>query len=262
MTDAIAPPKCHNKSKGRTLSDEEAKVEQINDAFLADIEANNVSNIKKALDEGQNPNVGTESGESSVHLAMRAPTTDILKALIAKDAHLEFQDDYDKRPIEIGIEGGANQVEHIKVLLKQKVIKDGVEVLAVDLRKRNAKKGTNLLHTAAWVGNLEATKVLLETAEFDDMLEDTNIQGQTALHLAAFRAPTELCQKLVERGANPAAKEKNARRISKETPEEMALSMGRDDTSAYLRTLTTGLNAVTFAARMKHKARSGQATGT
>ena len=193
MTDAIAPPKCHNKSKGRTLSDEEAKVEQINDAFLADIEANNVSNIKKALDEGQNPNVGTESGESSVHLAMRAPTTDILKALIAKDAHLEFQDDYDKRPIEIGIEGGANQVEHIKVLLKQKVIKDGVEVLAVDLRKRNAKKGTNLLHTAAWVGNLEATKVLLETGEFDDILEDTNIQGQTALHLAAFRAPTELC---------------------------------------------------------------------
>jgi hypothetical protein len=56
---------------------------------------------------------------------------------------------------------------------------------------------------------------------------------------------------LVDAGADAVAVEKNSRRLSKETPEDMARAMGRDDTANYLRDLTVATNAVRFAAKMK-----------
>ena len=71
------------------------------------------------------------------------------------------------------------------------------------------------------------------------------------LHVAAFRAPKTVATMLTEAGANHKAVEKNGRRLSKETPMEMATAMGREDTAEYLKSLDVTLNAVTFASRIK-----------
>lgn len=170
----MCEPKCTIKSKGRTLSEEEAQAEKRNDAFLDLIEKNDVVGVAKALSEGQDPNVANESGESAVHLAMRCPTTDILKALIVKGAYLEFEDTYSKRPIEVGIENGADKIEHVRLLLGHQVVRD-------KLTRKNAKSGTTLLHTAAWVGNTEATRELLGGKYFEGLLEGWSMRIRTQL---------------------------------------------------------------------------------
>ena len=53
--------------------------------------------------------------------------------------------------------------------------------------------------------------------------------------------------------------EKSSRRISKETPEDMAMAMGREDTANYLKDMRTAADAVKFAARMKMKGKAAKA---
>lgn len=61
---------------------------------------------------------------------------------------------------------------------------------------------------------------------------------------------------VVQAGADVNAIEKSSRRISKETPEDMAMAMGREDTANYLKDLRTAADAVRFAARMKMKGKA------
>jgi len=115
-----------------------------------------------------------------------------------------------------------------------------------------------VLHDVAWNGNAPACEMLLKSKAFGNEegmvhLETHNNQGQTAMHVAAFRSPKALVMHLTEAGADVMAVEKNGRRLSKETPEDMAMAMGREDTAKYLRELSTATNAVKFAARMKMK---------
>ena len=51
----------------------------------------------------------------------------------------------------------------------------------------------NLLHEAVWVDQLSIVQMLLESGAFDGRMEETVKLGNTALHLAAFRATPEVC---------------------------------------------------------------------
>jgi len=225
------------------------------------------------LASGQSPNVGTDTGKSSVHLAMKLSTIDILQTLIASGAYVDFPDDYNECPIEDGIKAGESQAGHVQILLNQMhTTSDGMQQRVVNIRKKHAKTGNTLIHDCAWCANKKVTELLLETGEFGSSdqsggegLEELNAHGQTALHLAAFRSSKTHCDVLVKAGANPNAREKNGRRLSKETPCEMAESMGRHDTADYLRSFkdvaSTVVQQNSIVNFMKANQQSRQPTG-
>ena len=256
-TVAVAIPKCRNKSKGGVaLSDADKAIEDADQEFLKLIAANDFEGAKMCLDAGQDPNVGNENGESAVHLAvMSATDVRLLELLIARGAYVDFDDNYFKRPIQTCIETcndeGDKPGSEIFKLLQNVKGSSGKPV--IDLTRKHPKNQNTLLHTAAWYGNVALGQLLLDTKLFDDNLEDLNKEGQTALHVASFRSPKAMVQALIDAGSNPQAKEKNSRRLSKETPVMMASSMGKIETVKYLKDLETAVDSIKFYTKLKAK---------
>lgn len=60
--------------------------------------------------------------------------------------------------------------------------------MVIDLRATRERDGHTVLHDLAWAGNVQCARLVLDTHMCDDMLEARNRQGQTALHVAAFRS--------------------------------------------------------------------------
>lgn len=243
----VKPCRCKPKSAS-ALSDEDQEMYKKDNDFLELIATGDLAGVETMIKGGQEVNVGNEQGESSCHKAAKLTEIAMLKTLIKHGAHADYSDSYGNRPINIAMQMGEDCLEHVNYLLSLKDTKGGP---AVNLQLANFKTGNTLLHDAAWIGNTEACEALLKTGGFKDLIEAHNKQGQTAMHVAAFRAPKSLVSALVDAGANSTAPEKNGRRISKETPEMMAQAMGREDTANYLRDLNTAVNAVKFGARMK-----------
>lgn len=156
------------------------------------------------------------------------------------------------RPIERAIELGEDALKLTKTLIDVRR-PDGTR--EVDLRAKN-DKGETLLHKAAWVGNSGPMKALLETKEFGDMIDEEDKQGRTALHMAAFRAEKEVCQLLQGSGADVNRKERNGRRLSKDTPCQMAKDLGRQDNYEYFLTFGGALTALKFENKMRSSLRS------
>jgi len=244
---------CRNKSKSAVaLSVEEQEIADKDEAFLQLIIDGKIAAVKTAISEGQMVDVGDENGESACHKAMRVPDIEMIKTLVNSGAFADYVDDYGNQPIKVGMQMSELAEDHIAYLLS---LKDATGTRIVNLKSVNFKTGHTLIHDAAWIGNTYAATALLKTGEFSEMLEAANKQGQTAMHLAAFRAPKALVTALVDAGADPTAEEKNGRRLSKETPEMMAMAMGREDTANYLRDLNTTMNAVKFGMKMKKGAK-------
>lgn len=209
--------------------------------FLNHIIANEISEVRAMIQEGQNVNVGDDSSFSAVHLAMRHDSDEILAMLIEAGAYVEHR------------AGGVTPLVFGISLCREKNVSALIASGKVDLMQRNEKTGNTLLHEAAWYGHIEMLHLLFETGVFEDV-DQYNGQGKSALHVASFRGTLPIVQELVAKGADPNLLEKNGRRISKESPEDMARSMGKDENADYLKSLSTTVNAVKFAVKMKKTA--------
>ena len=287
----VLPPRRNISKPGVTLSEEQQLLENADAKFLTSIREGNKAAVQEALANGQFANVGTDLEESAVQVATRLNADgtatwdgqhEILKILIANNACVDYPDvrlpapfafcldklsmltladcvrsqSYDMRPIHSAIQGQVEAIPLVRTLLDAKETVDGVARPVVDFGAID-KQGNNLIQFAAWNGNEEAARLLLERGTFD--LEAKNRQGQTALHLASFRAGEGFVKMLVEAGADPNSKVTNSRRISKETPLMMATSMGKDATAKYLADLSVTLDAVKFASKMKRGASKNEA---
>jgi len=186
------------KSKGNvTLSEQEADEEQKIDRLMALIDEGNTPGVRQFIldEQALGVNLADETGQTAVHRAINftPESVNILNILISNGALVDVPDDNGKRPIERGIEYGDAVLRCVEILLEQKQA-DGTRT--VQLLEKNPKTGNSLLHWAAWTGNACMMKALLETGAFAEHLEEINAQGQTAMHVAAFRSPkqvVELC---------------------------------------------------------------------
>lgn len=250
---------CRNKSRvAAALSEEQQAIADKDARFLDHIVNGEINAVQAMIRENQPVNVGDESADSAVHMAVRLSSDAILNLLVNQGAFVDYPNEYGKRPISIAMEMGDEHEAHTGMMETLLGLVDGAGKRIVDLAAVNPKTGNTLLHEAAWCGNAKAMGLLLKAmeshfseAEFKIFLEQSNKQGQAAMHVAAFRSPKEVVMMLTEAGADPKVVEKNGRRLSKETPEDMALAMGREDTAEYLKSLNLGLNAALFATRMK-----------
>jgi len=268
MADASAPPlRLLPKNATSQTDDEKAECKRIKE-FLDHVLAGDIAYVQAELDAGFDPNVGDDNSITAVHMAMRANRSfdesgksndedvKILQLLMSKGAYVEFADAYGNRPIVDGLQ--FNRQRTVGTLL-------GLEPapynkLCIDLLTLNEKTQNNLLHDAAWWGHVEMVRLLLATGQFSkEIINAYNKSGKGAVHIAAFRGSKDFVHELVQAGGDANLVEKNVRRISKETPEMMAVSMGREDTAQYLRELSTAIYAVGFGSKMMKGAKKNAA---
>lgn len=217
------------KSKSAvSLSPEEQALQDGDMLLIAKIDCLDLDAAEQLIKAGQSVNVADENGTTPMHAAVKAigdkaseanqifdRHMDFLCFLVEQKAFVDVKDNYENVPTNVAIDAGEQSARIVEFLVDLKS-SDGCRV--VNLKSKNEKKGQrdgfNLLHSAAWAGNTEATRVLLKTGEFADMLEDQNKQGQTVLHIAAFRAPKATVNLLTDAGCNHQAVENNPRSAS------------------------------------------------
>jgi hypothetical protein len=239
------PPKVRQQAKIFNQNDDPTVA--TNDVlFLKHVANGNHAAALEMIENGQNVNVADEFGRSAVHAAVSLPGAMLLKTLIAEGAFLDFADARGVRPIAVAAQG--NRVDVMKLLHEAKA-PNGTP--AVNMSTPNPGTGSSLLHDAAWAGHEEAVHYLLDIDAFKQNIDAFNAKGQTALHLAAMRAPKAVVELLVNAGARHDVAEKTTQRIPS-TAEGLAHSMARSDSAKFLGDLSVTLNTIKFAAKMKH----------
>lgn len=222
------------KSYMRTMEEESPKdLADMN--FLKRCAAGEHAEVDAMLEAGQDVDVSDERGDSAAHKAVRGGHVQTVAALLRRGALCDAEDVDGVRPISVALE--LQHEELVKALMSY----------GADLTKR-AKDGSTLLHSTAWAGHEAMVARLLSSGAFAPLLEATDAHGRTALHIAAFRAPGEICRMLVQAGASPAAKD--ARGL---LPEELAGRVNRQESKTYLNNCRAAFTATLVAARLRRR---------
>jgi hypothetical protein len=241
-----AAAKVRQEARRWGQSQEATEQEKGDAAVLRAADLGDVTRVLAMLDAGQDINVADMLGETLVHKSCKLHDGSLCGELLRRGALADFADVHGVRPISVAIQ--YESIGSLTALLAATSAEDGRR--AVDLRAINEQNGHSLLHDCAWASSDEPARMLLDTGELSDLLELPNKKGQTVLHVAAFRATKGFVQMLVEHGAKVDALEKTRKWIP-QAPLEIAESMGRSDSAQYLRELTTAVDAVRFAVKLK-----------
>lgn len=233
---------------GVVVSDEQAAFDKKLMHFITAVKEGDTGSkeISTLLDEIKTPNVADDTGQTALWFAVDTKNLKMVEFLLERGAYCDYEDNAGSRPIVRAIELGDDALPIMKKLLDQKG--EGKEVR---LHAKQKATGNTLLHRAAWIGWPTMMAELLGTGGYTGKLEEMNLQGQTAMHVAAMRSPKAIVQMLKEAGASVTAHEKNGRRLSKETPADIAEAMGRRDNAEYLLSLGGAMNAIKFGAKMR-----------
>jgi len=237
-------------SKGNvTISEARAAFEKEIRTFLEAVKDGDQTLVANTLARPEfSPNVADETGQTALWFAVANVDLKMVELLLEQGAFADYEDDNESRPIVKAMELGDAALPIMKKLLEQK----GEDKVSrqVNLHAKQKSNGNTLLHRAAWIGWEQMMNELLATGAYAGRLEEMNHQGQTVMHLAAMRSPKKIVELLKEAGAAVNAHEKNGRRLSKETPADLAESMGRKDNAEYLLSLGGMMNTVKFGAKM------------
>ena len=101
-------------------------------------------------------------------------------------------------------------------------LKQGIEG-GVDINKKEPAAGSTLLHVAAFSGQIEAVRVLIEAGA---KLETKNNEQATALFTTAFFCHTETLKLLIEKGGNVNATDKDGNTILDVTSSPWSAELG------------------------------------
>lgn len=118
-----------------------------------------------------------------------------LQALLEKGANTEACEEFGRKPLERAVWRG--NAEAVKILLSHNAQKD-----------MNRHDGT-LLHLAASYGRVEIADMLLQ--KWPEMLKEEDHHFNTALHAAAESGYAEMVTFLIDRGMDPATKNRENR---------------------------------------------------
>jgi len=207
-------------------------------AFLDAVAKGSEETVRSMIDEGQDVNVADERGESALYKAVATGDSSLVQLLLKHFALVDHADLDGVRPIGIAIKHG--HAELVNILTEA----------GSDLRLRNPKDGTIFLHEACWGGHTEMVQQMLLTGKFDDLLETTDANGRTPLHVAAFRAPEEVCRALIRAGANASVMDKRLN-----LPSSLAGRMGRRNSKDYLENCELAATSVLAAVKLMRPVR-------
>lgn len=147
------------------------------------------------LKASADPLAVNHNGFNAMHTAIKSGKSEIVKMLIANKTliNLTFKVGKDDTPLMLAAETGNQEICEI-------LLKAGANPLAT------AQDGWNAMHMAAKSGNNAIVKLL---AEFRSLIDSKNDVGNTPLMIAAETGNLEVCEVLVNAGANIALKNLN-----------------------------------------------------
>lgn len=212
--------------------------ELADEKFLDMVSKGEIDEVVRLLANGQEPSVSDERGETALHKAVQGGDVQLVGILLDAGAIIDHADCDGVRPITLAVR--ANALGLCLMLLDR----------GASLTYQNVNDGSILLHDAAHSGHVGMMAFLLQTGEYADMLETTDMSGRTPLHIAAFRAPEEVCRMLVAAGAQP-----NVVDERKNKPSALAGYVGRRKSKDFLLSCEGALNVGLAAVKIKRHAR-------
>lgn len=173
--------------------------------------------LQKYLSAGVEASAHDENMDSLLHKCARAlGSLDLCTELLQKGARL---DDLDRR----GMSALFSATEFGRTDVVELCLDRGASVNII--REDN---GWSILHMGAYNGHLGTMKALLSKLPAADVAKFINMgdkDQRTPLHIASFRAQTEMVRLLMERDAK-----KDLQDIRHNTPQELALKVGKEQT--------------------------------
>jgi ankyrin repeat protein len=171
-----------------------------------------------------------ERGETALHLAAKYGRNYAVQVLLEKGASVNVVTEDYKTPLDLAL---ANRNEQIVNLLTENTSKHPLSLTTSEYLTEKRTFSDNLqnnsefqLHIAAYRGNLERGKLLIDEGEIVDAI--TNIR-ETPLHIAACEGNVDTAELLIEKGAAV-----NALSNYKLTPLHHAALSGNYETVALL----------------------------
>eukprot|EP00304_Pavlova_gyrans_P008084 CAMPEP_0206058660 /NCGR_PEP_ID=MMETSP1466-20131121/47180_1 /ASSEMBLY_ACC=CAM_ASM_001126 /TAXON_ID=44452 /ORGANISM="Pavlova gyrans, Strain CCMP608" /LENGTH=393 /DNA_ID=CAMNT_0053433957 /DNA_START=53 /DNA_END=1234 /DNA_ORIENTATION=- len=164
-------------------------------AFLELVDRGAHEEAINLLKKGQQINVADERGETPVHKATRRGDKDFVVQLLKLGAVADYPDVDGVTPIMIAVQYGRSDLTQI---FMQK---------EVDLQSKT-RDGMSLLHTAVYSGHEDVIRSLLMDDKVCELLETKDNNGRTPLQVASFRSSKEVCEMLVDAGADFATRDK------------------------------------------------------
>nr|XP_053649353.1 transient receptor potential channel pyrexia-like isoform X1 [Cherax quadricarinatus] len=147
--------------------------------------------VKLLLAAGANVNAGLNtSGETALHHAVRAASTDCVQILISAGATINPTLLYSETPLHIAVSEGLSDI--VDVLLDS----------GADVKNSKGNSKMTALHIAAQEGYCQVAHQLLKAGANPNQ---ENLRGQTPLHLAAKAQSYDTVQLLLSFGASPNA---------------------------------------------------------
>ncbi|KAJ9142310.1 hypothetical protein NKR19_g7233 [Coniochaeta hoffmannii] len=167
------------------------------------VSSKDVSAVKLLLEHGANPNIGSPgaSNQLPIHAAVTAKSLELVKLLIAKGSELDVQDDSDKAPL-------IYAVDQDSLPLTEALLEGGADP---NVTVRNSETGYlewSVLSFAMWQRKQPAVaRALIEWAADVDHRNGT--YEETALHIAAYAGDVELVRLLIDKEADVEARSNN-----------------------------------------------------
>lgn len=161
--------------------------------------------LKKALEEGQDPNSLTGKGETPLLLSLRQGNLEEARYLIENGANPNLEDDKGETPLLVALKKGNFALVD---LLLNKGANPNLGVF--DAGEEFSDHGNRPLHYAVHSRRSDIVKLLLENGAVVDI---GNHQGDTPLHKASsiLGGTKGVIKTLLKNGANPNAKNNEGR---------------------------------------------------
>lgn len=172
--------------------------------------------LQKYLSAGVEAFAQDENMDSLLHKCARAGSLELCTELLEKGAHI---DDLDKR----GMSALFSATEYGRTDVVELFIDRGASTKVI-----REDTGWSILHMGAYNGHIETMKALLSklpAADVSDFINMGDKDKRTPLHIASFRSQTEMVRLLMERDAK-----KDMQDIRHNTPQELALKVGKEQT--------------------------------
>jgi ankyrin repeat protein len=163
-----------------------------------------LNEMRSLFSAGVGVNIKNARGQTPLHLAARRGDPELVEYLISNGANLNIKDDEGWAPVHY-LSGGVRQERRSRTEKRseamKKLIDSGVDIEVVV--EEGEMKGANAIHLAAAAGNKKIVEYLLESGVKPTIQMENKENSLSPLYFAATWGRIGIIARLLEAGADP-----------------------------------------------------------